>query len=310
VPTPTPVVPSSSRLPSDVAIGNSAGDLPIVRVFAADGTLKSTLMPFASSFRGGVRTAVADFDGDGIGDIAVATGPGGAPHVKVIRGSDGAELLSFYAYDPSFSGGVFVAAGDVNGDGIPDIVTGTGAGSGPHVRAFDGRTGAELLSFFAYDPSFRGGVRVAVGDIDGDGRNDIVTTPEFGAPHVKAFGGPGLREIRSFFAYDSAFLGGVSLAVADVDSDGFGDILTGIAANGPSHTKLFDGRTGAERASFFAYDPAYDGGEQVAFVRSGGRAKIVTVSRGPAHTRIFDALTLGENASFYAQRDGLPSVTL
>jgi hypothetical protein len=55
---------------------------------------------------------------------------------------------------------VRVAAGDVNGDGRADIITGAGPGGGPHVRVFDGATLAELDSFFAYNPLFGGGVFV------------------------------------------------------------------------------------------------------------------------------------------------------
>src|SRR5262249_14427611 len=84
---------------------------------------------FDPAFQGGVRTAIGDINGDGVADVIVAAGPGGGPHVKVIDGTklnqvqangeiaDSALLASFFAYDPAFSGGVWVAAGDVNGDG-------------------------------------------------------------------------------------------------------------------------------------------------------------------------------------------------
>src|SRR5205823_2490460 len=104
---------------------------------------------FNLSFQGGVHTAVGDVNGDGTPDIIVAAGPGGGPHVKVIDGTklgqlrpdgevaDSALLASFFAYVPSFGDGVWVAAGDVNRDGLADIVTGAGPGGGPHVKVFD-----------------------------------------------------------------------------------------------------------------------------------------------------------------------------
>jgi hypothetical protein len=76
---------------------------------------------------------------------------------------------------PAFVGGVSVATGDVNGDGVTDIVTGAGPGGGPNVRAFSGRDGTLLLSLFAFAPGFPGGTSVAVGDLNADGFADIVT---------------------------------------------------------------------------------------------------------------------------------------
>jgi len=67
---------------------------------------------------------------------------------------------SFFAYDQNFRGGVRVAAGDVNGDGRDDIITGAGNGSAP-VRAFDGPSLAALDSFFALDPKSGKGLFVA-----------------------------------------------------------------------------------------------------------------------------------------------------
>ena len=105
--------------------------------------------------------ATGDLNGDGRADIITAAGPGGGPHVRVFSGATGGELMSFFAYNPAFRGGVRVAATDVDRDGRADIITAPGPGGGPHVRAFSGATGAEIASFFAYDPSFAGGLFVA-----------------------------------------------------------------------------------------------------------------------------------------------------
>ncbi len=58
-------------------------------------------------------------------------------------------------YIPQFLGGVHTALGDVNGDGVVDIITGAGPGGGPHVRVLSGVDLSELASFFAYDPDSR-----------------------------------------------------------------------------------------------------------------------------------------------------------
>ena len=81
----------------------------------------------------------------------------------------------FFAYEESFRGGVFVAAGDLDGDGKAEIVLGTGVGGGPRVRAVRGTADhAELLNLFAYEDSARNGVRVAAGDVNGDGKADVL----------------------------------------------------------------------------------------------------------------------------------------
>jgi hypothetical protein len=56
---------------------------------------------------------------------------------------------------------VRVAAGDLDGDGRADLLTAPGSGGGPHVRAFDGDNLSPLANFFAYGPTFTGGVFVA-----------------------------------------------------------------------------------------------------------------------------------------------------
>ena len=81
--------------------------------------------------------------------------------MKVFDGASQVLLRSFFAFEPTFTaGGVRVAAGDVNGDGLSDIITGAGPGAGPHVKVFDSQSLNVLHSFFAYEPNFTGGVFV------------------------------------------------------------------------------------------------------------------------------------------------------
>jgi hypothetical protein len=230
-------------------------------------------------------------------------GPGCGPHVRAFEARSGAETASFFAFDPGLTNGARVAAGDVNGDGVPDIIAGAGAGGGPHVRVFDGVTGAELLSFFAYDPGFTGGVFVAAGDVDGDGTADIVTGAG-GASHVRVFSGATGAQLSSFFAYDPGFLGGVFVAAGDFTGDGRADIVTGTGVGGGSHVRVFGGATGASIHSFFAYDPGLLSGARVAAgdVNGDGTADIVTGAGpgGASHVRVFDGRTLADLHLFFA----------
>ncbi len=176
--------------------------------------------------------------------------------MRVFSGSDGKVLTEFFAFGAGFAGGVSVGGGDVDGDGKADIVAGAGPGGGPHVRVFSGNDGKVLTEFFAYGAGFTGGVNVAAGDVDGDGRADIVTgAGSGGGPHAKVFSGRDGSLIRSWFAFDAGFTGGVLVAAADVTGDGQADIFTGTGRSTTQIARLrwFDGKTGSQLQDLTPY---------------------------------------------------------
>jgi hypothetical protein len=281
-----PIVNTDTRQLMPIGVDKGAG--ATIPVYGKHGFKYADVTPFDASFRGGIRVAVGDVNGDGVADVITGAGPGGGPHIRVFDGvqlSDGnpSTIMDFEAFAPEFRGGVYVAAGDVNGDGRADIIVGA-AEESSHVRVFDGNGGALMLSFFAFDSAFRGGVRVAAGDVNGDGLAEIVTgAGPGGGPQVKVFDSTGTTTL-SMFAYDAAFHGGVYVAAGDVTGDGFADIITGAGPGGGPHVKVFDG-SGALSTSFFAYNPTTKTGVKVGVADPFGDRVI-----GSAAPTRFDAL--------------------
>jgi hypothetical protein len=205
---------------ADIVVGADAGGGPEVRVFSGATSLPiASFFPYNPAFAGGVRVGVADVNGDGHPDLITGAGPGGGPHVQVFDGTTltsavPTALYSFFAYDPSMTAGVYVAGGDINGDGKADISVGTGAGVSNQVKEFSGADLSLLQNFTPYNKGFIGGVRVAiVSDLNNDGKVDNVTSPgPTGGSEVVACDGMTLVILDDFFAYNPDFLGGVYVA--------------------------------------------------------------------------------------------------
>jgi hypothetical protein len=260
----------------DVITAPGQGGGPHVKVFSG-ANFQPLLSPIGSfmaydiNFRGGVYVAAADVDGDGLADVITGAGFGGGPHVRVFSGLDGHVISELMAFTSNFRGGVTVAAGDFNADGFADVVAGAGPGGGPHVKVFDIRTGLLLLNLFAYDVNFHGGVFVSAGDVDGDGRADLVTgAGAGGGSHVRVFNSLGGFGVSSFFAYsntfgsaqyvgDSNYTGGVRMTVQDADGDGRADILA-VPGRGGKPTARFYSALGSPLGSANLFDSSFLGG--------------------------------------------------
>jgi hypothetical protein len=275
---------------------------------------------------------------------AATSGGGGTPRsgvgaakVKVFSGLDNSALAEFNAFEANFRGAVRVAVGDVNQDGVMDVVVASGPGSAPRVRVLSGKDNfqTELFSFNAaklgYSASFRGGLRVAAGDINSDGNDDIIVAPGPGAvPEVKVFSGADGTLLGRFMAYDQQFRGGVNVASAIVQDGGRYSVVTAPGPGTPQPVKLFDVDwyssnsqvsqgvyTFNETASVLPYGPTFRGGVNVGTGpiegQNGGFGAILTApaSDGPPliksfvstdhlHTGTAGTVTLKEVASLMA----------
>ena len=119
-----------------------------------------------------------------------------APGLPEANSRRGPLVGDFFAFEDGLRNGVFPAVGDVNGDGKADLVVGAGPGGGPRVSVFAGNdllatpsVQTRIADFFAGDPNRRDGVRVAVKDLDGDAKADLVVAV---GPTVLAYSGKGL----------------------------------------------------------------------------------------------------------------------
>ena len=250
--------------------------------------LPGEILPFGSTYKGGVNVAVGDIDGDGSEETIIGAGKRGGPKVAVYDNSD--QLLStFYAF-PSDSPryGTDVATGDVDGDGndelltvsqlaasemiavydfsapntfvklaefenpidknafstsritsldinddnIDEIVIGAGEGAQPDVAVLN-QDGSVRTSAMPYDARFKGGVDVA-GISDGLGTEKLAVGPYTIGSSKVVLMNRDLLPVRQFYAYGSAFRGGIALSSGDNDSSGNDRIATITHVNKPN----------------------------------------------------------------------------
>lgn len=227
-----------------IVVATGKGYAPHARVLRQDNTELIGFYAYSQQFLGGVQIATGDFDGDGKDEIVTAPGPGGGPHVRILKidGSSVVEVVGFYAYSPSFTGGVQIAAGDVDGDGEDELMTAPGPGGGPHVRVLDvsGTSISEMAGYYAYNPNWTGGLDISSGDVASDGKDEVVTSAGPGAgAHVRIFTNNGTPIDDGFNAYPNSY-SGARVSVGNIDKDtAKEEIVTAVWAGGSSQVKAF-----------------------------------------------------------------------
>jgi serralysin len=234
----------------EIVVGTGVGSGPQVSMFSRTGRSVTRFFPFSSRLRTGVNVAIGDVDGDGNADLITVPAGNYPPLVRIFRFDQKRKqfvrMADISAQGGRFRGGVNIEVGDLDRNGLSDIVVSPaarGLGSTVEVYEYNVTSGrfARVTSFSAYAKGFQSGITTAIGDVDGDGNNELITSPAPGATDVRVFSYRNHRAVKmgSFLAGATSFRGGVDLASLDVNRDGRDDIVTVSYSNGLPGIRVF-----------------------------------------------------------------------
>lgn len=244
----------------ELVLGAAAGFEPKIKIISSDGRLKKEFLAYGKNEKGGLSLAIGDVDGDGAVEILCVLNKNGNGRLKIFS-SEGKLKKEIAAYDRSWKGEVNLATGNLDGKGADEIAVSFGWGGSPSVRIISG--GGKLIgAFYAYEKSFRGGVEIIIGNLDGrrsGDKDEIIVVPSSAKEaQVKIFDDHGSL-LKQFLAYNKNWRGGANITVGDLNNDGMSEIALGAKAGAAPHVRVFD-MQGLLLESFYAWDENFAGG--------------------------------------------------
>jgi hypothetical protein len=250
----------------EIIIAPKKGGGPHVRIFETNGTPRGIeFWPFNPNSNAGVNIAAGDVDGDGKDEIAFVPEQGEKATVKVYRYNSEKSLIGEWDAFGEVKSGASIAMGDIDYDSKDEIIVGAGPNGSPQIRVFEANGTPKPIQFFAFDQSYKGGINVAAGDINNDGRDEIGVCQASGESWCRIYFYNNSHTLYSEWkAYGDAPLG-ATIDMGDIDRDGKAEILTGASKNGGPHVRAFEANGSPyDLLSFFAYDKKFRGGVDIA----------------------------------------------
>jgi len=186
--------------------------------------------------------------------------------VQLVDSATGVVVARATAFEPAFRGGVRVALGDVDGDGIAEVVAGSGPGRVGEIRVFRQQTSGSTIVLtempayrtLPFGTAYTGGVEISVGDLDGNGREDLVAAMSRGRGTVSAFRSVNAADpienapYRTFTPFNARFDGGATVTVADVGTFSQGRLTNAAVADG--RMEIVVGSGAGMRSTVLVYD--------------------------------------------------------
>jgi hypothetical protein len=216
--------------------------------------------------------AVADFDGDGVADLAVGNDEFNS--ISVLRGNGDGTFAASVNYPTSRP--TSVAVGDFNRDGAPDLAVANWSANTVSVLLGhnDGTFQAEV-TYAAGDCASS----VAVGDFNRDGASDLAVT-NWGSNTVSLFFGNGDGTFQAVYAFDAG-TAPISVTASDFNRDGAADLAVANASSDGGIGVLLGNGDGTFQANRFTEVGNNPGSIAVGDFNGDSVPDLAVTNRGP-----------------------------
>lgn len=175
---------------------------------------------------------------------------------------EGNILNTFWISSLDKSSGVDIACGDIDGDGVDEIIVSNKSGL-PQIRIYSQEGKIKYKEFLAYNENFRDGVNVAVGDINMDGIDEIITSPRSGNNPIKIFSYDGKILDVSIYPFTTNYHGGVNIVTGDINGDGYEEIIASTSVDVVSEVRIYDNKGELLPIQFTPFASDFFGGPSI-----------------------------------------------
>ncbi|NQU99118.1 MAG: VCBS repeat-containing protein, partial [Parcubacteria group bacterium] len=201
------------------------------RIIDFEGKILNTFWINSLDQNNGVDIACGDIDGDGKDEIVVAS-KSGLPKIKIYSQDGKLKHKEFLGYDKNYQRGISIALGDINMDGMDEIIVSSRTGNNP-VKVYNYEGKFLDISSYPFTSQYHGSINITTGDVTGDGYEEIIaSTGEGTRSEIKVLNKEGDLLPIQFSPFSSEFLGGSDVSTGDIEGDGIDEIVACQSSNG------------------------------------------------------------------------------